>query len=799
MRSTPILSIIIPTRNNVPQLSNALVSIRRETSESLLKDTEIIVVVNGNPEDKDDTLSFIDNARQSLGLNITGMRINTAGFSAAINAGLKRSRGEYICLLNDDVVVTGGWMELMLTNLEKANEEHPDVKFGFTGPRSNNVIDSQMLPQDFRKQCPFITDPNRANEVSAIIRESSVAIPYSPLQFISGFCFVMTREVFENVGYFENFGLGGFEDNDYCLRAVEKGFIGCVANNVFVFHFGQQTLNRFASKSWWGDRGAFLKKWYKPSEKKLCVSYRVKIGTPSDMALLYKSVEASLLVADYVVIFDDKSPSVISFNDPRVTVYRKYEDILTEAEDREKLHELAQATGADWILNLDHDEVIDPSITKEDFQKLMNPIDPQCKYYVYDMAHFWRGETHCRVDGVWGNLGAAYLYKNEKAWGGIKNRGSNLHCRRIPALLPPDAGRKTFQLIIKHYGYADYERQVLPKYDYYNAIDKTEEGKEDLLIGSKGYSHFIDESAMSLVRYKKNKIDLIYLVKNDFDDLVNRIHEYGRMFSSFIVVDTGCNQPLKEWCDYFGLEYHEFKCCDRFKEPDHLLCDIAAARNFGIDQCKGDYIAFMDPDEQFQLPTIYKLHQILMTEPDIVMCDISNLNTGKNGEMTAFMTHQPRIFRNTPKLRYNDPIHETLERSVKAFIGIKAIKPGIMINHYGFLKTNKEQRKAKNDRYAIRLEEFLKDNPDHARALFSLGIDRNENGRHAEGDVMIERAVALDPAFWTARWELARRNFLKGMKVIMECPPELRPPDERWTMAANVVNNLLQYIPVDEG
>jgi len=58
-----------------------------------------------------------------------------------------------------------------------------------------------------------------------------------------GFCLALKREVYEKIGGLdEQFGLGTFEDDDYCLRARQAGYVNMVARDSFVHHFGQITF-----------------------------------------------------------------------------------------------------------------------------------------------------------------------------------------------------------------------------------------------------------------------------------------------------------------------------------------------------------------------------------------------------------------------------------------------------------------------------------------------------------------------------------------------------------------------------
>ena len=58
-----------------------------------------------------------------------------------------------------------------------------------------------------------------------------------------GYCLLMRREVIDSIGFLdESFGIGNFEDDDYCLRARQAGFKTVIARDAFVHHVGGATF-----------------------------------------------------------------------------------------------------------------------------------------------------------------------------------------------------------------------------------------------------------------------------------------------------------------------------------------------------------------------------------------------------------------------------------------------------------------------------------------------------------------------------------------------------------------------------
>ena len=58
-----------------------------------------------------------------------------------------------------------------------------------------------------------------------------------------GFCLLIKREVIDAIGLLdERFGIGCFEDDDYCLRAIAAGYRAVIAGDAFVHHYGGRTF-----------------------------------------------------------------------------------------------------------------------------------------------------------------------------------------------------------------------------------------------------------------------------------------------------------------------------------------------------------------------------------------------------------------------------------------------------------------------------------------------------------------------------------------------------------------------------
>ena len=791
--STPLLSVVIPTRNNIPYLSQCITSLLASIQDL---SAEIIVVSNGSEADKIITLGYISAVQKCTPVLIKGFHVDTPGFVPAVNTGLKMTRGQYICILNDDTILSQNWFKAILNAKKKAEEAFPEITWGYFGPMSNCVKGIQQIDGN---RIPATTSPAMVNAAANQL-EKAASLDFMPCGDISGFCLLFTRKVYEKLGGLEAFGKGGWDDNDYCIRAQEAGFAGLVAPRSFVFHFGHVTLQRDVPENPFGvkDIIPFMQKWFKPTKKTLCVAYCVKIDTEADWTIFQTSLHRMKELADYCVILDDRSSVDIGSRLVEkfggwVQEYHRNPDEFerNESRDRNKVLELARSTNAAWIWMLDHDEWPDCRLTPERLQTLLNPLNPQILYYRMPLATFWRGTTKIRVDGVWGPMSHIGLFRNLKAWGDIHPLGeSKIHSRRTPTCMPQEALGITFVCNIEHYGYWTYENAV-QKQNYYNETDKV---KNVELIGGQNYNHIGDEKELHLIPFQTPTTTLLYLHKNEPEDLARRLWQYGTMFHEVIVVDSGSTFDVRSMCESFKIPYYEYEY-PNYKDPDEVFPDYADARNFAVSKCNTDYILFMDPDEEFDLQSIFLFDKLLLEGGDAYLLSINNLNRDSLGRNISYRTYQPRLFRKDPRIYYSDRVHETLEKALENFKGVIALESPIVVNHYGFLKTTPEQRKAKNAKYARLLEKMLEEDPESYRAHFAYGVHLRDIGEEDAGYLHLLKAFELRPNFWNARWELALMNCQEALKLITSSPEESRPHDERWNAATNLVKDLVKWFP----
>ncbi len=213
---------------------NELEHATRPCIESVLEHTdlvvnELIVVDNASA---DATPEFL--AR--LGRNHENMRVqlNSAnkGYAGGNNDGMRMARGRYIVLLNNDTLVSDGWLPGLLRLLET------DRTVGMVGPVTNSCGNEQRI------EIPGLTERNFAELAHQYCkRQAGVWFDTEKLGF---FCVAMRRELPETIGYLdEDFGVGMFEDDDFCLRVRTQAHQKlAVVEDCFVYHKGSVSFKK---------------------------------------------------------------------------------------------------------------------------------------------------------------------------------------------------------------------------------------------------------------------------------------------------------------------------------------------------------------------------------------------------------------------------------------------------------------------------------------------------------------------------------------------------------------------------
>lgn len=222
----PLVSVIIPSKDNPAMLSRCIHSLREQTA---YRNMEILVVDNGSSDkNKIRILQMKDQLREEYSFRYF-YRPMDFNFSALCNLGAGEAKGEYLLFLNDDIeIAEENWLSVMLSRAAKDHVGAVGAKLLY--PDSDKIqhagIANIHLGPAHKLQ--FASD---GREYYHGYNRCAVNV-----SAVTGACLLVRRKVFEEAGGFSEKLQVAFNDVEFCFRLLRAGYKNICCNDTFLYH-----------------------------------------------------------------------------------------------------------------------------------------------------------------------------------------------------------------------------------------------------------------------------------------------------------------------------------------------------------------------------------------------------------------------------------------------------------------------------------------------------------------------------------------------------------------------------------
>lgn len=216
---SPSITVIIPTRNRCELVRDLLTSLEKMRGLTRIKPNIIV----GDNASTDSTWKMLETRKADFPTELMLLSVSSPGKSAVLNQAIRRSQGDVLAFLDDDVTVEPSWLE----EIEAFFQRNPTHCVGqgriSTGPADSSDPEIRRLLQRYRTipQLEFSSD-------------------IGDLHSLNGANIAIRRAVFDRAGYFdERLGPGASgtsEDVEIAQRIRRAGMKIAYMPRAIVYH-----------------------------------------------------------------------------------------------------------------------------------------------------------------------------------------------------------------------------------------------------------------------------------------------------------------------------------------------------------------------------------------------------------------------------------------------------------------------------------------------------------------------------------------------------------------------------------
>ena len=228
---SPLVSIIILNRNGLSHLKRLFKNFKENIQ---YPNYEVIIMDNGSTDESIEFLKEIKN----IPIKIIENEVNES-FSRANNKGVEIANGEFVLLLNNDIETTYGWLnEMMQTSFRNNHNGTVGAKLVypllFTKNKKKKPFSIRHIGIAFSERSNGgVIAYNMGNKLEPFNEKSNTE---SIRAGVTAAALLVKKSIFEEVNGLDENYIYGYEDVDFCLKILKKGYKNIYCPNSLLFH-----------------------------------------------------------------------------------------------------------------------------------------------------------------------------------------------------------------------------------------------------------------------------------------------------------------------------------------------------------------------------------------------------------------------------------------------------------------------------------------------------------------------------------------------------------------------------------
>ncbi len=275
-RAVPKVSVVVLTYNNLALNKYCITSVLEKTA---YPNYELIVIDNLSTDGTVDYLRELEKQKHPR-LKII-FNTENSGFAGGNNKAIDEADGKYVVLLNNDTVVTRGWLTAMVKHMER------DPLCGMVGAVTNSIGNEAMIGAVYRNlnelaRFAYAYTQNHNNET------------YRDVDRLALFCTMIRKDILDQHGKLDDgYKVGMFEDDDFAMLVKKAGYHFYIVEDCYIHHVNNASFKKLNPEEYQkifdANKERYEKKW---GTKWKMPKYRDNVTWNTNLDTMVEPVEA---------------------------------------------------------------------------------------------------------------------------------------------------------------------------------------------------------------------------------------------------------------------------------------------------------------------------------------------------------------------------------------------------------------------------------------------------------------------------------------------------------------------------